>query len=247
MLKEYRKLSSLMYEYTKPIGYSILGDMEYYYENIKNIDGKILEAGVGTGRVFIPFLEKGLDMEGVDLSEDMLEICRNHLNDRNLSPRLYRENLITMDLARKYDGIIMPSGSFCLIKDYDDSIKLLKNFYRHLNPKGKIILDLLMPTDFKENSSFTNLLELDKDRSLLFTQYQTRIDYTHQISHHINKYELLERGQLVETELANFDIKWFGIKEFISILEKIGFKNISYDFDYKNDGNQSIVTFIGFK
>ncbi len=247
MLREYRKLSSMMYEKTKPIGYSILGDIEYYYDNIKDIKGKILEAGVGTGRVFIPFLERSLDMEGVDLSKDMLEICKNHLKTRNLSAKLYQENLITMNLSTKYDAIIMPSGSFCLITDYLASLDLLANLYKHLKTDGKMILDLLMPIGFKSDSSFTSLIEIDENKSILFNQYKMDIDYINQITHQINRYELIENGAIINSEVANFDIRWFGIQEFINILEKIGFRNISYNFDYNLDGDKSIVNFICFK
>lgn len=247
MLREYRKLSSMMYEKTKPIGYSILGDIEYYYDNIKDIKGKILEAGVGTGRVFIPFLERGLDMEGVDLSKDMLEICKNHLKARKLSAKLYQENLITMNLSNEYDAIIMPSGSFCLITDYLASLDLLANLYKHLKTDGKMILDLLMPIGFKSDSSFTSLIEIDENKSILFNQYKMDIDYINQITHQINRYELIENGTITNSEVANFDIRWFGIQEFINILEKTGFRDISYNFDYNLDGDKSIVNFVCFK
>jgi hypothetical protein len=49
MFNEYGKLSTMLYEHTKPIGYSINGDIEYYSEKLKNLSGRVLEAGVGTG------------------------------------------------------------------------------------------------------------------------------------------------------------------------------------------------------
>ena len=73
MFVEYGKLSTKLYEITKPVGKSIDGDIEYYYEKLKSIEGPILEAGVGTGRMLIPFIQKGLNVEGVDLSEEMLD------------------------------------------------------------------------------------------------------------------------------------------------------------------------------
>lgn len=36
MFKEYGELSTKLYEITKPVGYSMGGDIEYYYEKLKN-------------------------------------------------------------------------------------------------------------------------------------------------------------------------------------------------------------------
>ena len=52
--QEYGQLSAFFYELTKPVGYSIEGDIEYYSRQLAGILGRVLEAGVGTGRMLIP-------------------------------------------------------------------------------------------------------------------------------------------------------------------------------------------------
>lgn len=77
MLGYYSKLSSEVYDIDKYIGLSF-GDVEFYSDRLASCTGNILEPGVGTGRILIPLLEKGLKVDGFDVSEEMLKICRNN-------------------------------------------------------------------------------------------------------------------------------------------------------------------------
>ena len=52
--------------------------------------GPALEIGCGTGRLTIPYLEAGLDVEGLDSSGQMLEICRTKAAARGLLPVLHQ-------------------------------------------------------------------------------------------------------------------------------------------------------------
>jgi len=51
---------------------NLLSDADFYLAEIKKTKGKVLEAGVGTGRVFIPAFNNGADIYGIDYSENML-------------------------------------------------------------------------------------------------------------------------------------------------------------------------------
>lgn len=84
MLAYYNRLSSEVYDIDKYIGLSF-GDVEFYRERLASCKGNILEPGVGTGRILIPLLEKGFEVDGFDISEDMLEICRNNCESRGLN------------------------------------------------------------------------------------------------------------------------------------------------------------------
>lgn len=44
MFSFYSTLCTELYDYTKPVGYSLNGDIEYYKERLKDCRGRILEA-----------------------------------------------------------------------------------------------------------------------------------------------------------------------------------------------------------
>src|SRR5690625_4329490 len=126
MLSYYSKLSSEVYDLDKYIGLSY-GDVEFYSERLSHCKGNILEPGVGTGRILIPLLEKGLHVEGFDVSEEMLKICRHNCNERGLSPTLFINKMESFKLEKEYEAIIVPTGSFLLLHNREDSIQPLKH------------------------------------------------------------------------------------------------------------------------
>jgi hypothetical protein len=52
-----------------------------------------------------------------------------------------------MKLPQKYDGIVIPFGSFQLFYPRSNADRALKIFRDHLKPKGKLVMDLFVPWD----------------------------------------------------------------------------------------------------
>src|SRR5690625_2474940 len=119
MLGYYNILSAEVYDLDKHIGRSF-GDVEFYSDRLASCEGKILEPGVGTGRILIPLLEKGLNVEGFDVSEDMLKICRKNCERRGLNPKLLTAKMESFSLDEKYEAIIIPTGTFLLLHRRED-------------------------------------------------------------------------------------------------------------------------------
>jgi len=242
MFKEYGELSTTLYECTKPVGHSINGDIEYYSEKLKKVQGSILEAGVGTGRMLIPLIRKGIKIDGVDLSAEMLAQCKVNLEKYGVNAKLYQQDLTNMSLPNKYGAIIMPTGSFCLLPK-DRIIDVLGSFNNHLDAEGKIILDLLMPSDFKKGEVESYGCPLHDGTGILFTSFSVDIDWIAQKTSYIHRYELLKNGEIQKTEISNFTLYWYGISEFEMLLELAGFTEINHVLGYGDIDNSSIVTF----
>lgn len=232
MLGYYSKLSSEVYDIDKYIGLSY-GDVEYYSERLKACEGNILEPGVGTGRILIPLLEKGLNVDGFDISEDMLQICRHNCKKRGLKPYLFKGEMESFFLDKKYQAIIIPTGTFLLLHRREKSIQALKNFYHHLENGGKLILDLFLQDNFTLDKPSTRTWETNKGEMITLESKRVKVDFINQftISHH--RYEKWSNGQLIQTELEQFPLRWYGVEEFKMVLEQIGFKEILISADYQ--------------
>ena len=217
MFKEYGALSTILYEHKNPAGRSVRGDIEYYSEKLKDISAPILEAGVGTGRVLIPLVQKGLKVEGVDLSAEMLAQCRVNLRKHEVSAELYQQDLTKMSLPEKYGAIIMPTGSFCLLPKAMVS-DVLTSFYNHLDEGGVIAIDLLLPVDFKSGEIESHAYALGDGTGILFTSSSQDIDWVSQKTSYIHRYELLKDGAIQQSEISNFILYWYGISEFEMLL-----------------------------
>ena len=50
-------------------------DLEFFRDAIRRCGEPALDAGCGTGRLLLPLLRSGMDIDGSDVSEDMLTWC----------------------------------------------------------------------------------------------------------------------------------------------------------------------------
>lgn len=231
MFKEYGKLSTILYEHTKPVGHSIEGDIEFYAESLKGVSGAVLEAGVGTGRVLIPLIQQGFAVEGIDLSAQMLTQCQANLQTHDIRANLYQQDLTNMSLPTKYQAIIMPTGSFCLLPR-DLAGKVLNSFFEHLVHGGKVIIDLLLPTSFREGDVNAYDYPMADGTGILFTSYSKTMDWASQKTAYVHKYEMLKDGEIQETEVSHFVVHWYGIREFEMMLKLAGFTEIDHIIGY---------------
>lgn len=232
MLGYYDKLSSEVYQLDKYIGLSF-GDVEFYIERLAACKGNILEPGVGTGRILIPLLERGLNVEGFDVSKDMLQICRANCERRGLDPTLFEGEMQSFSVAKEFEAIIIPAGTFLLLHERADSSKALKNFYKHLLDGGKLIVDLFLPTDFTMGKVSTRTWKVSDGGVITLESQIVEVNEIHQytVSHH--RYEKWKAGKLLQTKLERFPLRWYGVEEFKMILEQIAFRDIVISTDYE--------------
>lgn len=119
-------------------------DNSFYLKKIIDTRGKILEVGVGTGRLFTEALKSGADIYGIDISKSMLDVLITKL-DPDQKKRVSLQNIIDFGFETGFDLIIAPFRVFMHLTDMDDQIHALNNVCRNLNPGGKFIFDLFVP------------------------------------------------------------------------------------------------------
>ncbi|MEG0255608.1 MAG: class I SAM-dependent methyltransferase [Vagococcus sp.] len=252
MYNHYGPLATKVYELTKPIGASLNGDIDYYSERLDGISGKILEAGVGSGRMLIPLLKEGFDIEGIDQSFDMLAACQASLSQQQLATTIHQGNLADFLIAENYyEAIIMPTATFCLLETEKLAYQTLINFYRHLKIGGKIIIDIDLPFYPELGETSTTSFPINTEELITYEKKIVEIDWfsQHIISH--LTYSYWQKGELIKQELQQFLLRWYGLNEFRLMLEKVGFKEISisadYEFDEAPTNSNQTITFEGKK
>ncbi|MCM3784567.1 class I SAM-dependent methyltransferase [Neobacillus mesonae] len=244
----YGELCTEVYDLTKEIGQSFGGELEYYRDRLQHCKGRILEAMVGSGRVIIPLLESGLTVDGVDYSSEMLASCRQRCEDRQLSTHLYQSNLQELSLPDKYEAIIIPGGSFLLIEKREESLNALKRLYDHLQPGGRLLLDLFLPDHNFECGQVrgTSTFNFPNGDIITMEEKLVEADLYHQYKVSYLKYEKWRNGTLIQTELQRFALRWYGVEEFKLVLESIGFTDVvvSADFEYGKAPTNSSQKFV---
>ena len=227
----YGAMCAEVYVLDKPPG--ALFDSGYYLEQLKAIDGPVLEAASGSGRLHIPLLEAGFDLHGFDRSEHMMAECQAEAQRRGLAPRLSRQSFQSFAYDEPFAAIICPAGAFTLIEDFDEALAVLKRFFAHLRPGGRLFIDM-MPLAYLAQvrdsvRSWTtpqgDLLQIDSRGVELDWLTQRRVSH--------DRYERWRGGRLIEQELEILVVRCWGLKEFEMALREAGFGEISVCGDYR--------------
>ncbi len=121
-------------------------DLDFYLYYADVAGDPILELGCGTGRILLPIAEAGHWVHGLDFSAQMLARCRKKLEagppEVRERVRLIQGNMVDFDLKETFRLITIPFRPFQHLLNVEDQISCLRVALKHLEPSGKIILDL---------------------------------------------------------------------------------------------------------
>jgi len=116
-----------------------------YFQRYIELDGQpALDVGCGTGRLLIPYLRAGLDVDGCDVSADMVELCREKAMREGLSPRLFVQPMHELRPPRRYRTIFV-CGAFGLGSTRAQDVESLRRFHENLERGGTLLIDIEPP------------------------------------------------------------------------------------------------------
>ncbi len=104
-------------------------------EAIQNAKGRTLDIGCGAGRFSLYLQSKGLDVAGLDNSEQALLVCKQ----RGLKNVVGKSIDEIDEKLGKFDTFLMMGNNFGLFGSYDNAKTLLKKFHG-MSKNGAIII-----------------------------------------------------------------------------------------------------------
>ena len=107
--------------------------------NIK-LNSKILDIGCGKGRHCFILSEKGLKVDGIDLSSRNINYAKKK---ENKNCNFYVHNMINSFKEMEYDYVFNIFTSFGYFKTFQDNEKVFKSCVKNLKDDGIFILDFL--------------------------------------------------------------------------------------------------------
>nr|WP_154892392.1 class I SAM-dependent methyltransferase [Paenibacillus xylanexedens] len=220
----YGELCTKIYESDKSLAEG--RELDFYLSFVDRTDMRVLEPMCGNGRMLIPFMQRGIQIEGFDISEDMLKVCREKGDRFNLKPHVYYQKIEDFVSSEQFDLIMIPFGSFSLLPN-ELVNQSLANLQSALKAEGKLLLTIMLKgnnveeipewreTDRKvvnhELIVLSKKVQYRKEQSMLVTEL---------------KYELVKDDKIEKTEVMNFPLRLYEMKEFESILRTNGFQHI---------------------
>jgi SAM-dependent methyltransferase len=207
-------------------------DTFFFREQVARFGQPALELGCGTGRLLLAYLGDGFDIDGVDNSPEMLDICREKATQLGLRPNLYRQAMQSLDLPRRYKSIIVPAGSFQLITNPAQARQALRRIVDHLLSGGGLAMRFMLlwqPGDPQQRDwrLLGDAIRPEDGAQVRWWQ-RARRDVVQQLEHTEDRLEVLLRGQVTDTEryLQSPAARWYTRGQALALFKEAGLTDV---------------------
>ncbi len=175
----------------------------YFLEIIRQSGEPALDVACGTGRLLLDYAAEGVDIDGVDISQEMIAKARLNAQSQGLNPGLYVQAMQNLELPRRYSTIIVPSSSFLHLTELGDARAALQCFLHHLVPGGRLAMSMrIMDPDPLEIA-----WEIDaeairpEDGKVIRRWFRCRYEPELRLQHTQDRYQVLDGGLVIHEEV----------------------------------------------
>lgn len=111
-------------------------------------ESTILDVGAGTGRLAIPFSERGHQVTAIDASKPMLDVLRSKDPASNINT--IHSRLQDLELAKQFDFVCCVFSVFCYLTTEEELDAAINAICRHTTQNGQILIDITALASFAD-------------------------------------------------------------------------------------------------
>ncbi len=191
----------------------------------------VLDCFCGTGFHVAMLSEMGYDVEGIDISRDMVDKARENLKSRGLEKRVRLGDVKALDAGKKYDCVLSMGNSLPHEFGDENVTAALRGMYAALRPGGTCIIHM---------ENFDRLYE-DGDRFIPSSYRHTgegtdvfifAIDYREDRVV-FNILSMIERKGRPRFEVDTVEYNPIGAKHLEKLLCEAGYRDLALYEDFK--------------
>jgi SAM-dependent methyltransferase len=188
--------------------------------------GVALEIGCGSGRLLLPLLENGHAVEGLELSGEMLAMCRRRARDAGLEPVLHEADMALWRPARPYQCVLAPAFTLQLAADPE---RVLRHWHGWLVAGGGLYLSTFVPLaeldgDLPENEWYDDHRAVLPDGRTALLETRHRLDRPAQTLCREHRYRVSGGGGAPREHVSRQSLRWFDAPGLIRLLLRCGFE-----------------------
>jgi SAM-dependent methyltransferase len=105
--------------------------------------GRALEFGIGTGRVALPLRDRGVAVEGIELSEPMVEQLR--AKPGGLDVRVTIGDMTTTRVTGAFSLVYVVANTIMNVTTQDEQAAVFANAAAHLEEGGRFLIAVVVP------------------------------------------------------------------------------------------------------
>ena len=226
-------------------------EVAYYSSAVRRFGEPALDLGCGTGRILLPLLDMGLDVDGTDGSADMIAHATARATAAGHAPLLVAQALHELDLPRRYRTIYV-CGVFGIGGDRANDREALRRAHEHLEPGGALVLWHELPWEGHDEHGWARWLPGHRDdiprawrdqgdrrrtsdgdeielisRLVEFDPFRQR----HVLEMRARRWQ---DGELVLEEASSLAENLYFAQEMLLLLEEVGFGDIRVEAAYQD-------------
>jgi SAM-dependent methyltransferase len=222
-------------------------EIEYFRRHVEHAQ-PVLDAGCGTGRLLVPWLQAGIDVDGCDASADMVVLCRERARREGFEPTLLVQPLHELDPPRRYRSIVV-CGVFGLGSTRAQDEEAQRCLHAALEPGGTLLLDNQVPYSNAgtwarwarpgrdEVPTDWSSPELEWRRADDGSEYALRsrilaLDPLAQSMQLLMRASKRVRGEVVAEEDHGLSLRFYFRDELVLMLERAGFASVRVEAGY---------------
>jgi SAM-dependent methyltransferase len=240
-------------------------EASYFTRLIETSGQPALDLGCGTGRLLLPFLQAGLDVDGCDYSKDMLAQCQARASAQGFAPQLYEEAMHELDLPRRYKTIVA-CGVVGLGGDRRLTMKAMQRCYDHLRPGGIFAFDYsprwndppawssrlpehrrVLPQEWPESTEREPLAD---GSELELATRTIAMDPLEEVATRQIRARLWRNGELLQEEIHTQMVEDYSKNELVLMLEHAGFGELHICGNYTDEpatADHNVLVFLARK
>jgi SAM-dependent methyltransferase len=105
--------------------------------------GRALEFAIGTGRVALPLSQRGVDVHGIDISEDMVAQLRAKPGGDSIMVTI--GDIATTKVDGTFSLVYLVYNTISNLTSQDEQVACFCNAAAHLAPGGRFVIELGVP------------------------------------------------------------------------------------------------------
>jgi len=106
-------------------------------------DGPALEFAIGTGRIALPLVERGVPVDGIELSPDMVARLREKSGGSDIAVVMGDMSKVTT--GSRYRLVYLVFNTIGNLLTQDDQVACFENATRHLTDDGVFVVEIQVP------------------------------------------------------------------------------------------------------
>lgn len=189
----------------------------------------ICDLGCGTGKMCEIFAKEGIQMIGIDNSEEMLMVARENAMDKELDILYLCQDMSEFELYGTVDVIYSACDSLNYVLEEEDVLATFRWVNNYLEKDGVFIFDINTPYKYKEVLGQQVFAEQSEEAAYIWENYYDEEEEINEFS--VSFFIQDEEGRYTRTEEMHYE-RAYQIEKIKSLLAQAGMELIGVYDDY---------------